>query len=129
MANKEKNTIVNLTNDDIIILNLLDCYAKKEITEDMIKQAGFIDIIDFIEKRKIFFNKIGHNKKLLEQIKLLYKDLNIEELINMPKLTPNEFKVLILLDEKRTLPDIEKIKDSDFKNLAAFRIVKAQTRT
>ena len=38
-------------------------------------------------------------------------------------------KVLILLDEKRTLPDIEKIKDSDFKNLAAFRIVKAQTRT
>ena len=36
MANKEKNTIVNLTNDDIIMLNLLDCYAKKEITEDMI---------------------------------------------------------------------------------------------
>ena len=127
MTNKEETTIVNLTTDDIIMLNLLDCYAKKEITEDMIKQVGFIDIIDFIEKRKIFFNKIGHNKKLLEQIKLLYKDLNIEELINMPKLTPNEFKVLILLNEKRTLPDIEKIKDSDFKNLAAFRIVKAQT--
>ena len=30
MANKEKNTIVNLTNDDIIMLNLLDCYAKKK---------------------------------------------------------------------------------------------------
>lgn len=129
MANKEETTIVNLTTDDIIMLNLLDCYAKKEITENMIKQAGFIDIINFIEKRKIFFNKIGQNAKTLEQIKLLYKDLNIEELINMPKLTPNEFKVLILLDEKRTLPDIEKIKDSDFKNLAAFRIVKAQTRT
>lgn len=127
MTNKEETTIVNLTTDDIIMLNLLDCYAKKEITENMIKQAGFIDIINFIEKRKIFFNKIGQNAKTLEQIKLLYKDLNIEELINMPKLTPNEFKVLILLNEKRTLPDIEKIKDSDFKNFATFSIVKAQT--
>ena len=36
-------------------------------------------------------------------------EVTIEELKNMPKLTPNEFKVLILLDENRTLPDIEKI--------------------
>ena len=113
-----------LNNDDIIILKLLDRYQKKELTEQLIKEAGLKNIEEFIEKRIHLFTKIKASKNLIKEINLSFKELNIEELMAKPRLTSTEFKALSLLDKKRELPDTEKIKNSEFNSFASFRLAK-----
>ncbi len=87
----------NLNKDDIIMLNLLDSYNKKEISENLIKEQGFSDVMDFINKRNKFFVKIERTPSFLMKIDILYPNLDIHNLITKTRLTVNEYKVLIFL--------------------------------
>ena len=83
-----------LDSKDITMLDLLSSYSKKEISIDMIKAAGFNDVIDFIEARKKFFDKDIKKPSVIECINNSYKELDIEKLIEQPKLSVFEYKIL-----------------------------------
>ncbi len=93
-----------LNKEDITMLELLESYRKNEITKEMILNAGFSSIQEFIEKRQLFFYKVGRSLNIKNDIKTLYKDLNITELLNKPRLTRKEYETLLIIayDDKNT---------------------------
>ena len=118
---------VFLNNNDLVILSLINSYDKKEISEEMIKEAGFKDVKEFIDKRSLFITKIKRSPKFIEQIKEKYEDLDIERIINEPRLTSKEFIVLTLIlkgdtfeeiKEKTELKQLSKLIDNIYKKLS-----------
>ena len=117
---------VFLNNNDLVILSLINSYDKKEISEEMIKEAGFKDVKEFIDKRSLFITKIKKSPKFIEQIKEKYEDLDIERIINESRLTSKEFIVLTLIlkgdtfeeiKEKTELKQLSKLIDNIYKKL------------
>ncbi len=117
---------VHLNKEDIKILKLLDSYIKNEITKEKIKEASFLNIASFVEKRNKFFGKIKNNESLISTINELYPSLDIKTLIDMPRLTYYEFRALELVNEysyKKIAEDENIIKEHKFKNTRSFNKV------
>ena len=87
----------HLNKEDLTMLNLLESYRKDEITKDMILEAGFSSIPDFIGKRQYFFYKVNGSSNLKNDIKTLYKDLDIKDMMNKPRFTRKDFETLLIL--------------------------------
>ena len=107
------------------MLDLLSSYSKKEITVDMIKEAGFKDVSDFIEARKKFFDKDVKKPSVIECINNSYKELDIEKLIKQPKLSSFEYKVLNILCENDSVS--EKILSEKY-NISYRSFMQARSR-
>ena len=114
---------VHLNKDDITILKLLDSYIKNELTKEKIKEAGFDSVASFVDKRNRFFSKLRTNENFFETVNELYPNLDIETLIDMPRLTYYEFRALNLIDEysyKKVIEDEKLIEEDVFKNTKSF---------
>ena len=97
LATKILNQAIPFNPKYITMLDLLSSYSKKEISINMIKEAGFKDVSDFIESRKKFFDKDVKKPSVIECINNSYKELDIEKLIKQPRLSSFEYKVLNIL--------------------------------
>ena len=122
---------VRLNKEDFIMLKLLESYQNKEISISMIKENGFTDIFDFINRRSKFFSKIISNNKILEDIKNVFPNLDIEKLRKSERLTVAEFKTLLTLykyqDEKIPLEVIAE--KEEIQDLASFRSLRTRVIT
>ena len=125
LATKILNQAIPLNPKYITILDLLSSYSKKEITVDMIKEAGFKDVSDFIEARKKFFDKDIKKPSVIECINNSYKELDIEKLIKQPKLSSFEYKVLNILCENDSVS--EKILSEKY-NISYRSFMQARSR-
>ena len=114
----------HLNKDDITMLKLLSSYIKNELTTEKIKEAGFDSVASFVDKRNRFFSKLRTNERFFDTVNELYPDLDIEALIDMPRLTYYEFKALALIDEysyKKVIENEELIEQEKFKNTKSFK--------
>lgn len=125
LATKILNQTIPLNPKYITMLDLLSSYSKKEITVDMIKEAGFKDVSDFIEARKKFFDKDVKKPSVIECINNSYKELDIEKLIKQPKLSSFEYKVLNILCENDSVS--EKILSEKY-NISYRSFMQARSR-
>ena len=125
LATKILNQAIPFNPKYITMLDLLSSYSKKEISINMIKEAGFKDVSDFIESRKKFFDKDVKKPSVIECINNSYKELDIEKLIKQPRLSSFEYKVLNILCENDSVS--EKILSEKY-NISYRSFMQARSR-